>query len=415
MKSMELNKDRVMPITGKVQHYAWGGENYLPDLLNTPVKKGETYAELWLGTHERGSAEFQNESGQTVSLKEYIETFPQQTLGEQACRAFGRLPFLLKVLDVKDMLSIQVHPSREDARTAFEEENARGVDLAAPDRNFKDDNHKPELMLALSEFWLLHGFKNPTILQVILNEIPELHFLLPVFGRNDYRKLYKHVMEMPQEEVNHHLRTLVDRIIPQYQNGRLDKNKEDFWAARAALTYGKDSDIDRGVFSIYFFNLLHLQPGEAVFQDAGVPHAYLEGQNVEIMSNSDNVLRGGLTTKHVDVPELMKHVKFEATLPKIITGKQAGSAREIYYTPAPDFELSRVRLVRGKTLDMSSRSVEIFLVLNGMAEITENSRNGFLRNKGEAWVSFDGADFRITAREDTTIYQASIPGMKSSS
>ena len=321
---MELSKDRVMPITGKVQNYAWGGYYYLPKLLNIPVKKGETYAEFWLGTHERGSALLKNRSDQFVSLKDYIEAFPQQTLGERVYRLFGGLPFLLKVLDVKDMLSIQVHPSKENARTAFEAENASGIDLTAPDRNFKDDNHKPELMLALSEFWLLHGFKNPKVLQRILREIPELHFLVPVFGGDNYKKLYKHVMEMPQNQVDRHLKTLVDRVIPHYQNGKLNKDKEDFWVARAAMTYSRAGHIDRGIFSIYFFNLLHLHPGQAVFQDAGVPHAYLEGQNVEIMSNSDNVLRGGLTPKHVNVPELMKHVKFEATVPQIITGKPAG-------------------------------------------------------------------------------------------
>ena len=109
-------------------------------------------------------------------------------------------------------------------------------------------------------------------------------------------------------------------IISHFNAGKLNKDKEDFWAARAAMTYSQDGHIDRGIFSIYFFNLLHLQPGQAVYQDAGLPHAYLEGQNVEIMSNSDNVLRGGLTSKHVDVPELMKHVKFEYTIPNIITG-----------------------------------------------------------------------------------------------
>jgi mannose-6-phosphate isomerase len=415
MKNMELNKDRVMPITGKVQHYAWGGYNYLPELLNIPVKKGENYAELWLGTHERGSAEIRNGPEQTVSLKEYIETFPLQTLGEQAYQSFGGLPFLLKVLDVKDMLSIQVHPSKEDARAAFEAENASGIDLAAPDRNFKDDNHKPELMLALSEFWLLHGFKNPKALQRILHEIPELHFLVPVFGRDNYRKLYKYVMEMTQKEVDRHLKSLVDRVIPQYQNGRLNKDKEDFWAARAALTYSRAVHIDRGIFSIYFFNLLHLQPGQAVFQDAGVPHAYLEGQNVEIMSNSDNVLRGGLTSKHVNVPELIKHVKFEPTVPQVINGAPSGDARETFYTPAPDFELSRVHLTAGRSLDILSRSAEIFLVLKGAADITESGRNGFHRNKGEAWVSFDRADFRITAKEELIIYQASIPGIVSGS
>jgi len=408
---MELSKDRVLPVTGKVQHYAWGGYYYLPKLLNIPVKKGETYAEFWLGTHERGSAELKNGSDQPVSLKEYIEAFPLQTLGEQAYRLFGRLPFLLKVLDVKDMLSIQVHPSKENAQSAFEAENASGIDLAAPERNFKDDNHKPELMLALSEFWLLHGFKNPKVLQGILREIPELHFLVPVFGGDNYKKLYKHVMEMPQNQVDRHLKTLVERVIPHYQNGKLNKDKEDFWVARAAMTYSQSGHIDRGIFSIYFFNLLHLQPGQAVFQDAGLPHAYLEGQNVEIMSNSDNVLRGGLTPKHVNVQELLKHVKYEATVPNIISGRPVGSDRQIFSTPAPDFELSRLQIAKGQSLQTISHSAEMFLVFTGSAEIIEDGKKGFKRNKGEAWVSFDGATFAIMALEDTVVYQASIPGM----
>jgi mannose-6-phosphate isomerase len=411
MKNMELSKDRVLPVTGKVQHYAWGGYYYLPKLLNIPVKKGETYAEFWLGTHERGSAELKNGSDEPVSLKEYIEAFPLETLGEQAYRLFGRLPFLLKVLDVKDMLSIQVHPSKENAQSAFEAENASGIDLAAPERNFKDDNHKPELMLALSEFWLLHGFKNPKVLQGILREIPELHFLVPVFGGDNYKKLYKHVMEMPQNQVDRHLKTLVERVIPHYQNGKLNKDKEDFWVARAAMTYSQSGHIDRGIFSIYFFNLLHLQPGQAVFQDAGLPHAYLEGQNVEIMSNSDNVLRGGLTPKHVNVQELLKHVKYEATVPNIISGKPVGSDRQIFSTPAPDFELSRLQIAKGQSLQTISHSAEMFLVFTGSAEIIEDGKKGFKRNKGEAWVSFDGATFTIMALEDTVVYQASIPGM----
>ncbi len=408
---MELSKDRVLPITGKVQHYAWGGYYYLPKLLNIPVKKGETYAEFWLGTHDRGSAEFKNGSQNPVKLKDYVEAYPVQTLGEKASKAFGRLPFLLKVLDVKDMLSIQVHPTRESAEIAFNAENEKGVDPDSAHRNFKDNNHKPELMLALSEFWLLHGFKIPRTLQQVLREIPELHFLVPIFGGDNYKKLYRHVMEMPQVQVDRHLKTLLDRIIPHYHAGKLNKDKEDFWAARAAITYSQEGRIDRGIFSIYFFNLLHLQPGQAVFQDAGLPHAYLEGQNVEIMSNSDNVLRGGLTPKHVDVPELLKHVRFEPTIPNIITGKPTESQRLIYPTTAPDFELGRLQLSKGETVSLVSHSVEIFLVFSGSAEVDENNGHSFKRNKGEAWVSFDGAGFQIRALEDAVIYQASIPGM----
>jgi mannose-6-phosphate isomerase len=411
MENIELSKDRVLPIAGKVQHYAWGGYYYLPKLLNIPVKKGETYAEFWLGAHDRGSAELKSASDQPISLKAYIKAFPVQTLGEKAARQFGRLPYLLKILDVKDMLSIQVHPTKQNAQTAFEAENAGGIALDSPQRNFRDDNHKPELMLALSDFWLLHGFKKPKTLQAILREIPELHFLVPIFGGDNYKKLYQHVMEMPQNQVDRHLKTLVERIIPHYQNGKLNKDKEDFWVARAAETYSNGNHIDRGIFSIYFFNLLHLQPGQAVFQDSGLPHAYLEGQNVEIMSNSDNVLRGGLTPKHVDVPELMKHVKFEATIPNIIAGQSVEPEREIYPTAATDFELGRLRIDKGKTVKRLSCSAEIFLVFSGSVEITENEGHVFKRNKGEAWVSFDGAVSSIRALEDAVIYQASIPGM----
>jgi mannose-6-phosphate isomerase len=412
MKKMELSKDRVIPIIGKVQHYAWGGFYYLPKLLNIPVKKGETYAEFWLGTHERGSAEFINGSEKPVSLKDYIDAFPEQTLGEQAAKKFGRLPFLLKVLDVRDMLSIQVHPSKEDAQLAFEAENNQGIDLSAPERNFKDNNHKPELMLALSEFWLLHGFKNPKAIQNILREVPELHFLVPIFGGDNYKKLYQHVMEMPQLQVDRHLKTLIDRNLIHYNAGKLNKSKEDFWAARAAVTYSREGHIDRGIFSIYLFNLVHLQPGQAVYQDAGLPHAYLEGQNVEIMSNSDNVLRGGLTPKHVDVKELMKHVKFEPTVPNIITGKMVEPQRMIYQTPAPDFELGRLDIQKGKSTGLISHSIEIFLIFSGAAQISGTEGTVFKRNKGEAWVTFDAAESEVLALEDTVIYQASIPGMK---
>jgi mannose-6-phosphate isomerase len=411
MKNIELSKDRVLPITGKLQHYTWGGNFYLPKLLNLPVKKGETYAEFWLGTHDRGSAEIKNGEDHPVSLKAYIEKFPEQTLGEQANKTFGRLPYLLKVLDVKDMLSIQVHPNQQAAQKAFDAENEKGIDLSSPQRNFKDNNHKPELMLALSEFWLLHGFKAPKRLQDTLREIPELHFLVPIFGGENYKKLYQHVMEMPAGQVDRHFKTLLDRIIPQYLAGKLHRDKAGFWAARAAQTFAHDGHIDRGLFSVYFFNLLHLQPGEAVFQEAGLPHAYLEGQNVEIMSNSDNVLRGGLTTKYVDVPELMKHTKFEPTVPKIITGVASGKERLVYPTPAPDFELSRIKIDKGQMLAMISRSVEIFLVFSGSAEVSGEGKPGFKRNKGEAWVSFDAANSQIKALEDTILYQAAIPGL----
>jgi mannose-6-phosphate isomerase len=407
---MELSKNKVMPIRGKVQHYAWGGLSYLPELLKLPVKKGETYAEYWLGAHSMDSAELEPTDKEKILLKNYIDAFPKETLGATVAEQFGQLPYLLKILDVKDMLSIQVHPSKANAQKEFEEENKKGTALTDPQRNYKDDNHKPELMMALSEFWLLHGFKSIKVLERILHEIPELHFLVPVFGNGNYKALYQQVMEMPQGQLNRQLNTLLDRIVPHYQVGKLKKNKEDFWAARAALTYSQKGDVDRGIFSIYFFNLVQLSPGQAVFQDSGVPHAYLEGQNVEIMANSDNVLRGGLTPKHVNVSELMKHLKFEPTSPHIISGKPAGADIDIFPTAAPDFELGRIHLSKARDLELVSNSTQLFIVLEGEVKVTEKGSDGFARKKGEAWVSFDAAQSNLKAVENSVIYRAAIPG-----
>ncbi|HVY76373.1 MAG TPA: mannose-6-phosphate isomerase, class I [Puia sp.] len=407
---MELIKSKLMPVIGKVQHYAWGGNFYLPELLKIPAKPGETYAEYWLGAHPGGSATLFNDK-ERILLSDYIKAFPQQTLGEKVYKEFGTLPYLLKILDVKQMLSIQVHPSKGSAKKAFAEENGKGIALTAPNRNYKDDNHKPELMMALSEFWLLHGFKPQEALERILSVTPELKFLTPVFRGGDYKKLYQFVMQMDQAEVNRHLQPLVDRVLPLYESGSLGKSSEDFWAARAALTYQQNGNQDRGIFSIYFFNLVRVQPGGAVFQDAGLPHAYLEGQNVEIMANSDNVLRGGLTPKHVDVPELMKHTRFEATIPRIIPGLPVQSSVEIFPTPAPDFELGLIRLAKGETLEWQSASVQLFIVLEGKAELKENDGAGFSVERGGAWISFDGAWGRLKAVGDLVVYRGAVGNM----
>jgi mannose-6-phosphate isomerase len=406
---MELYKNKIFRIQGKVQSYAWGGVFYLPGLLHLTAKPGQTYAEYWLGAHDQGSSVLTTHSGEEVALRDYILSFPEQTLGAAVAARFGRLPYLLKVLDVRDMLSIQVHPTKANAIIAFEKENRSGIPLQAANRNYKDDNHKPELMLALSEFWLLHGFKEPAGVRVVLEEVPELNFLLPAFQEDNYRSLYRLVMEMAQSEVNHRLDPLLRRIIPVYESGSLPKESAHFWAARAALTYNRDGNIDRGIFSIYIFNLLQLQPGMALFQDAGLPHAYLEGQNVEIMANSDNVLRGGLTPKHVDVPELMEHVRFEATVPKLIEEKTVQPGLVVFPTPAPDFELGRILLGAGESLRLSSYSAEIFLVLLGQVKVSEDNENEFIRRKGEAWVSFFQGVQWISAVGDAVIYRAAIP------
>jgi mannose-6-phosphate isomerase len=405
-----MKKDsKVFRLQGKVQHYAWGGSDFIPALLSVDNREKKPFAEYWMGAHENAPSDLLMGEGEKAALDKYIAQGPEEALGRYTFDRWGRLPYLLKILDVKDMLSIQVHPTKKNAEIEFAAENKKGVALSAPERNYKDDNHKPELMLALSEFWLLHGFKPLAQLQKVLADVRELRFLIPVLAEGSYQGLYKKVMEMPQEEVNAVLQPLLDRILPLYKSGGLKKTEEDFWAARAALTYDQKGKIDRGIFSVYFFNLLNLHPGEAIFQDAGLPHAYLEGQNVEIMANSDNVLRGGLTPKHVDVPELLKHVRFEATEPRIISEENTPGHITVYKTPAPDFELSRISLSQGESLTIKAHSVEIFIVMEGSVGVIEDGGEPFSRKRGEAFLSFDQGKFELKAKEDAVVYKAAVP------
>jgi mannose-6-phosphate isomerase len=168
--------------------------------------------------------------------------------------------------------------------------------------------------------------------------------------------------------------------------------------------------LDRGIFSIYFFNIVQVQPGEAVFQDAGIPHAYLEGQNVELMANSDNVLRGGLTPKHIDVPELLKHTRFEAVHPAILSGEPSEDGLEIIYdSPAPDFVVSRISLERGERYEHTSESTEIMLVLEGAAVITEVDGVTIDLKKGQAVVAYYNTSYQIESKAGTVIYKAGVP------
>ena len=178
---MQRDKNKVLKLEGKLQYYDWGGNSFLSQLLRIPNPTQKPFAEYWMGAHEQASAELMAAGDRKIRLNEYIKAFPDQTIGSSTWNRFGRLPYLLKILDVKDMLSIQVHPTKENAEKEFESENKKAVGLKEPQRNYKDDNHKPELMYALSEFWLLHGFKSGELLLATLERVPELSFLVPVF------------------------------------------------------------------------------------------------------------------------------------------------------------------------------------------------------------------------------------------
>jgi len=400
--------DFIAQLTGTVKHYDWGGYSFIPSLLNLPNKEKIPFAEYWLGVHPQAECEVIMSDGSIHLLRDYFTTLSPTAMGDYVARRFGTLPYLLKALDVKDMLSIQVHPSKTDAMKDFAAEIEKGIPLDSPHRNYKDDNHKPELMVAMGEFWLLHGFKTEAKIKRTLKEILELTFLLTLFEKSGYKGLYTTIMEMPQEEVNARLQPLIDRIIPLFKEEKLNRAQADYWAAKAWLIFSNPVKIDRGIFSIYLFNLVSLEKGEAIFQDSGVPHAYLEGQNVEIMASSDNVLRGGLTNKGIDVTELLKHVKCEATHPEILKGVKTGG-EIVYQTPAPDFELSSFILHNGDSITFTPHTAEILLIADGRAEIMHKENKVVLKKGQPSAIVFPNNEIKISAAEPSWIFKASVP------
>jgi mannose-6-phosphate isomerase len=305
------------------------------------------------------------------------------------------------------MLSIQVHPSKTEAEKGFAHEEQTGIHISAPHRNYKDKNHKPEMMIALSEFWLLHGFKQKEQLKQTLNHIKEFESLIPIFNDGDYKALYSHVMLMQQAQADALLLSLIKKEIHLKEKHQLHKTDPGWWVAKLFEQKEVKDNFDKGIFSIYFFNILNLHPGQAIFQDAGLPHAYLEGQNIELMASSDNVLRGGLTNKHIDVPELMKHTLFEGIDPVIINGTNKPHGEKNYESAAADFGLSSITLKTGQVYRYNSSSLEILCIMDGELQITGS--NHLQAHRGEAIAILPAEKYKIETPSSATIYKAFVP------
>ncbi len=407
---------KVFPIRGAVQNYAWGGKEFIPKLMGVQNIDNQPFAEVWLGAHQRGPAMLKM-NGKEISLKDFIEKNPN-VLGERVIKQFGKtFPYLFKVLDVNKMLSIQTHPSKEAAVRGYYAEEKAGIPITAFDRNYKDDNHKPEVMVALTEFWLLHGFKSLEAIEEVLKSVPEFKMLLEYYQRilkkevdNKLYYFYKNLMEMSQKMVDEILQPLAERLSLDFVAGKIAKSSPDYWAALAFRDNMLDGGhFDRGIFSIYIFNLVCLQRGEGIFQDAGIPHAYLEGVNMELMANSDNVFRGGLTVKHVDVKELLEHVVFEPVTPNILTGTEIKQGVKVYETSAPDFELTRILLKDFQTYNCTeANSPEILIVMKGEV-IVQSGAEEFRLERGGAFFAPNGSEYTLVSDGTSEVFKAAVP------
>jgi mannose-6-phosphate isomerase len=409
----------IFRIKGVVQHYDWGGFDFIPALLGQPHPSMKPCAELWLGAHGGGPSIVESQEGD-LSLAELIHSSPGEVLGKSVAERFQNLlPYLFKVLDARKMLSIQAHPTIAQAQAGFEAEEAAGVPLKASTRNYKDRNHKPEVHVALTDFWMLHGFRPLEDIAASLQSVPELRTLMPDFGSRLQaadpsaraallKELYERVMTMSQAEVDGFLNPLIARL---EKESPTNKDLPDFWALRAAREFPlPDAHRDRGIFSIYLLNLVRLKPGQATYQSAGTLHAYLEGVNVELMANSDNVLRGGLTPKNVDVPELMRVLRFDEGKVDIIHGRDAGNGETVFPTPAEEFELSRIQCGPGEAYQCGHRNgPDILIVMEG--EITASSHGETLQLKaGESFFAPQSASYEINCPSGSAVvFKASVP------
>ena len=399
----------IYKLNGVVQHYAWGGTQFIPGLLVVDNKEQQPFAELWMGTHIKGPSKVQTVEGE-VLLETLIKKAPAKKLGKKAAADFNnRLPFLFKVLDVNSMLSIQSHPTKKAAEIGFAKESQTDIAVTAPNRTYRDDNHKPEVMVALTDFWLLHGFKSMEAIREVLT-ISEFASLKIFFGaEGNIFPLYKYIMEMPQQEVNLLLAPLWKRLQPDFEAGKLTKNTADYWAAQAFVDYTIDGNFDRGIFSIYLFNLVHIKKGAGIFQAAGIPHAYLEGVNMELMANSDNVFRGGLTQKHIDVPELLTHLVFDSITPKILNGEKVSDIERVFKTPAPDFELSEINIQKDTTYRATQTpSAETLIIMEGTAILNfEDKSLSF--TKGESFFVEANTAYTLQTANNCLLFKAKVP------
>ncbi len=394
---------KLYPLQGIAQHYAWGGESYIPDLISSSNKQHKPFAELWFGAHHKAPSIIITESG-AQALDIWL-TKHHSALGADLSTIYKELPFLLKVLDVEHMLSIQIHPSKKEAEEGFHREEEAGIPLNSSERNYKDKNHKPEIMLALTDFWLLHGFKSEERIRQQLLHTPELRCLTQYLYKGGIKCLYEYVMKLEQSEVAQILQPLMDRLMPDYQAGKLAINTPDYWAAQAV---DEMMQLDRGIFSIYLFNLVLVPKGKAIFQNSGVPHAYLHGHNVELMANSDNVLRGGLTPKYINTEELLSHIDYLPISPCIIEPARLESGLCFYPTPIPsDFSLYCAELGALEVIQHISVGAQILLVMYGEYTIARDEESLQLMH-GESVLIEHGTDCRLECREAGLMVIASV-------
>ncbi|WP_329276623.1 mannose-6-phosphate isomerase, class I [Streptomyces sp. NBC_00691] len=352
-----------------VQPYDWGSRTLLPDLMGVPPT-GAPQAELWMGAHPAAPSRVSRD-GTLMPLDRVVAEDPEGELGTVTMRRFGpRLPFLLKLLAADAPLSVQVHPDLAQAQAGFAREDALGVPLDAPHRNYRDDQHKPEMIVALTPFRGLCGFRSPADTADLLGSLkapalrPYIETLRVVPGPQAVAEVFRAFLRPPPD--------LLDAVARALAVAAAGSDEVHIAAYdRIARAYPGDS----GLLSALMLRYVELGPGEALFLGAGVPHAYLSGLGVEIMASSDNVLRCGLTSKHVDAEELTRVVRVDALPARVLTPREE-EGEEVYPAPVDDFRLSRYVLrAGGPRRRVALDAPQILLCVTGSVTVSSSGES----------------------------------------
>ncbi|MGF9647564.1 mannose-6-phosphate isomerase, class I [Pseudarthrobacter oxydans] len=394
-------------IDNVLRDYAWGSTTAIAALLGRP-ESGGPEAELWIGAHpDSPSVAHVPEDGSTVTLDALIAGDPEHFLGADSVARFGpRLPFLAKILAAAQPLSLQVHPSLEQAKAGFARENAQGLAADAPNRNYRDDNHKPEMILALTPFEALCGFRPAGQAREILQQVAAAFDAV----EGERPALISSLLaDLEDSNEGAGLRKAFERLI----SGGTSV-AEDTALVVAALLSGAplapyDAELstaislnekypgDPGVLISLLLNRISLEPGEAVYLPAGNVHAYLHGLGVEVMASSDNVLRGGLTPKHIDVPELLRTIDFHPVAVPMLEPERTVMDQELFSPPFEEFQLQRIEL----TPDAGP----VPLAQSGAAVVIVVAGNVYLDSpKGDLQLSRGGSAFLAAAEAPVNVH-----------
>ena len=389
----------ISRLRNPVQSYPWGSRTAIAELLGSEPT-GEPQAELWTGAHPSAPSSVEID-GRWSSLAAAIDRAPEEILGRQVVARHGpTLPFLFKVLAAERALSIQAHPDRRQAAEGCRREDQLGVARQASGRNYRDGRHKPEVLHALTPFRLLRGFRPAEeILEQmrrlgVTEVLPELDEAL---AAGDLKRFLTTFLRLDPERWRRDLPRILRRLET--------RAAED--AAGWILKLARQFPDDRGVLAPLFLHLMELRPGEAIFTGPGILHAYLSGLGIELMANSDNVVRGGLTTKHVDTGELLAILRFEPLPPRLAGSRVDGAERRIE-TTATEFALDRLELTAGDAYHSGGeRSVEILLCTAGRATITGGATELAVRQGDSLLIPARVPSYRIAGA--ATLFRARVP------